>query len=71
MVLLALNAVSGVSVPMLAQLSLAVLLSRIGLSLYRGVRDPGTPRGDALVLDLFLGLVVVAAGVLWFSEILL
>jgi hypothetical protein len=70
-VLLALNAVSGVSVPMLAQHFVAMLLSWIGLSLYRGVRDRRTQRGDALVLDLFLGLVVVAAGALWFSEILL
>lgn len=43
----------------------ALLLTIIGLSLRRASRNPQTPRGDAVLVDLGLGLVVTAASVLW------
>jgi hypothetical protein len=44
---------------------LALLFTLIGLFLHRASRDPKTPRGDAVLVDLCLGLVVVVACVLW------
>lgn len=35
--------------------------------MYRSLRKPCTQKGDALLLDLGLGLVTVAAFVLWAS----
>jgi len=43
----------------------ALLLTIIGGSLRRTSRDPKTPHGDAVLVDLGLGLVVVAASILW------
>ena len=45
----------------------ALLLTIIGLFLRRASRDPKTPRGDAVLVDLGLGLVTVFASVLWFQ----
>ena len=42
-----------------------LLLTIIGLFLRRASRDPKTPRGDAVLIDLCLGLVAVVASVLW------
>ena len=43
----------------------AMLFTVIGLVLRRASRDPKTPRGDAVLVDLYLGLVAVIASVLW------
>ncbi len=43
----------------------ALLLTVIGLFLRCASRDPKTPRGDAVLVDLGLGLVAVFASVLW------
>jgi len=43
----------------------ALLLTVIGLVLRRASRDPKTPRGDAVLVDLGLGLVAVVASVFW------
>ena len=43
----------------------ALLLTVTGLYLRRASRDPKTPRGDAVLVDLGLGLVAVVASVLW------
>jgi len=43
----------------------ALLLTIIGLFLRRASRDPKTPRGDAVLVDLCLGLVAVVVSVLW------
>lgn len=43
----------------------ALLFTVIGLVLRRASRDPKTPRGDAVLVDLCLGLVTVAASVFW------
>ena len=49
----------------------ALLLTIIGLFLRRASRDPKTPRGDAVLVDLGLGLVAVFAPVLWFQVFVL
>jgi hypothetical protein len=49
----------------------AVLLTVIGLALRRASRNPKTPRGDAVLLDLCLGLVAVTASVMWLQVLLL
>lgn len=46
-------------------LSYALVLTLIGLFLRRASRNPQTPRGDAVLVDLGLGLVVASAVVLW------
>jgi len=56
-----------VLLPVLAKTFAAGLFTWIFLSLYRAVRNPCTPRGDAVLLDLGLGLAAVAAVVLWTS----
>ena len=43
----------------------ALLLTVIGLFLRRASRDPRTPRGDAVLFDLGLGLVAVIASAFW------
>ncbi len=50
-----------------AQLLVAAVLSWIGLAIYKVSRNPKTPPSDGVILDLGLGLVTVAAAVLWFS----
>jgi len=54
-----------VLLPVLAKTFAAILLTWMGVSLLRAVRNPCTPRGDAVLLDL--GLAAVAAVVLWAS----
>jgi hypothetical protein len=49
----------------------ALLLTIVGLVLRRASRDPKTPRGDAVLVDLGLGLVAVVASVLWFQVLVL
>jgi hypothetical protein len=49
----------------------AFLLTIIGLFLRRASRDPKTPRGDAVLVDLSLGLVAVCASVLWLQVFVL
>ncbi len=48
-----------------AQLLVAAVLSWIGLAIYKVSRNPKTPPSDGVILGL--GLVTVAAAVLWFS----
>jgi len=48
----------------------AAILSWLGLSLYKALRDPRTRPGDAVLLELGLGLTATAAGVLWFCAVL-
>lgn len=48
-----------------------LLLTIIGLFLRRASRDPKTPCGDAVLVDLGLGLVAVAASVLWLQVLAL
>jgi hypothetical protein len=43
----------------------ALLLTIVGLFLGRISRDPKTSRGNAVLVDLCLGIVAVAASVLW------
>lgn len=57
----------GISMSVAAQALVAVVLSWICVELYRGARNPRTHRGDAMMLDLGLGLAAVTAAVLWFS----
>ncbi len=53
-----------------AQVFVAAVLSWIDLNLYETSRDPRTPPGDAVLLNLWLGLVTVAVVVLWFGAAL-
>jgi hypothetical protein len=48
-----------------------LLLTIIGLFLRRASRDPKTARGDAVLVDLGLGLVTVCASVLWLQVFVL
>ncbi|HEX2182797.1 MAG TPA: hypothetical protein VHH10_10970 [Rubrobacteraceae bacterium] len=57
-----LEAVTG---PDLAYAWPALLLTVLGLGLRRVSRDPRTPRGDAVIVDLCMGLVAVMALILW------
>ncbi len=50
---------------------LALLFTVVGLFLRRASRDPKTPRGDAVLVDLGLGLVAVCASVLWLQVFVL
>jgi hypothetical protein len=56
---------SGLWNPGLAYAWPALLLTVIGLILRHASRNPKTPRGDVVVLDLGYGLVAVMATVLW------
>lgn len=47
----------------------ALLLTIVGLFLGRVSRDPKTSHGDAVLVDLCLGLVAVIASVLWLQVI--
>jgi len=47
----------------------ALLFTILGLFLGRVSRDPKTPRGDAVLVDLGLGLVAVVASALWLQVI--
>lgn len=49
----------------------AVLFTVIGLVLHRAARHPKTPRGDAILMDLCLGLVAVVAFVFWLQVVAL
>jgi hypothetical protein len=49
----------------------ALLLTIIGLFLRRASLDPKTPRGDAVLVDLGLGLVAVFASVFWLQVFVL
>ncbi|MGH3146714.1 MAG: hypothetical protein ACRDTR_13040 [Rubrobacter sp.] len=43
----------------------ALLLTIVGLFLRLASRNPSIPRGDAVLVDLGLGLVAVVATVFW------
>ena len=49
----------------------ALLITIIGLFLRRASRDPKIPRGDAVLVDLCLGLVAVVASILWLQVFVL
>lgn len=53
--------------PVAAELLVAAVLSWIGLSIHKTVRDPKTPPAEGVLLDLGLGLVAVTAAVFWLS----
>lgn len=55
----------------LAYAGFALLFTLIGLFLHRASRDPKTPRGDAVLVDLCLGLIAVVASVLWLQVLAL
>lgn len=49
---------------------IALLLTLIGLALYQTSRSPKVSNGDAVLVDLCLGLVTVAAAMFWFTAAL-
>jgi hypothetical protein len=49
----------------------ALVLTIIGLFLRRASRDPKISRGDAVLIDLCLGLVAVVASILWLQVFVL
>lgn len=51
---------------MLAEALIAVLLSFIAVELYRASRNNKLSKGDAILVDLFLGLSTTTAAVFWF-----
>jgi hypothetical protein len=48
----------------------AIVLSWICLHLFKALRDPKTRPGDAVLLELGLGLAATAAGVFWLCGLL-
>ena len=50
-----------------AELLAAATLSWIGFNIHRTLRDPRTSPAEGVMLDLGLGLITVAAAVLWLS----
>ena len=53
-----------VELEVLAQIFVVVVLAWIGHALHKASRDPKTPRGDAVLLDLGFGLGTVVILVL-------
>ena len=58
------------SVPVLADILVAVLLSWIDLTLYRTSQNAATHKADAMLLELGFGLLTVVVMVLWFGLVL-
>jgi hypothetical protein len=58
------------SVPVLAEILVAVLLSWIDLTLYRTSQNAATHKADAMLLELGFGLLTVVVMVLWFGIVL-
>lgn len=53
------------SVPVVADILVAVLLSWIALTLYKTSRNTATQKADAILLELGFGLLTVAVMTLW------
>ncbi|MEW6638403.1 MAG: hypothetical protein AB1425_16490 [Actinomycetota bacterium] len=49
----------------------ALTLTVVGIVLRRASRNPSTPRGDAVLIDLGLGLVAAVACVFWLQAVAL
>ena len=64
--------ISGISasVPVLADILVAVLLSCIDLTLYRTSQNAATHKADAMLLELGFGLLTIAVMVLWLGIVL-
>ena len=64
--------ISGISasVPVLADILVAVLLSWIDLILYRTSQNAATHKADAMLLELGFGLLTIAVMVLWLGIVL-
>jgi hypothetical protein len=64
--------ISGISasVPVLADILVAVLLSWIDLTLYETSQNAATHKADAMLLELGFGLLTVVVMVLWFGLVL-
>ena len=58
------------SMPVLADILVAVLLSWIDLTLYRTSQNAATHKADAMLLELGFGLLTVVVMVLWFGLVL-
>ena len=58
------------SVPVLAEILVAVLLSWIDLTLYRTSQNAATHKADAMLLELGFGLLTIAVMVLWLGIVL-
>jgi hypothetical protein len=58
------------SVPVLADVLVAVLLSWIDLTLYRTSQNTATHKADAMLLELGFGLLTIAVVVLWLGIVL-
>jgi hypothetical protein len=58
------------SVPVLADILVAVLLSWIDLTLYETSQNAATHKANAMLLELGFGLLTVAVMVLWIGIVL-
>jgi hypothetical protein len=58
------------SVPVLADILVAVLLSWIDLTLYRTSQNAATHKVDAMLLELGFGLLTITVMVLWLGIVL-
>ena len=58
------------SMPVLADILVAVLLSWIDVTLYRTSQNAATHKADAMLLELGFGLLTVVVMVLWFGLVL-
>jgi hypothetical protein len=58
------------SVPVPADILVAVLLSWIDLTLYKTSQNAATHKADAMLLELGFGLLTVAVMVLWLDIVL-
>jgi hypothetical protein len=58
------------SVPVLADILVAVLLSWIDLTLYKTSQNAATHKADAMLLELGFGPLTVAVMVLWLGIVL-
>ncbi len=58
------------SVPVLADILVAVLLSWIDLTLYKTSQNAATHKANAMLLELGFGLLTVAVMVLWLGIVL-
>ncbi len=57
-------------IPTLGAIWVALILTVISVALHRASRNPKTAGGDAVLVDLCLGLTAVAASTFWFSVLL-
>lgn len=53
-----------------ATIFVAIILSWLGFHLLKALRDPKTRPGDAVLLELGLGLAATAAAVFWLCALM-